>query len=203
MAQASGAFSGLWILDTTRQEINDVYGEIRIVRQTQEQVDVTMVDYGAVWADGAFTSVVNIIPWTFRFDRWGPRRGPADSKEPITRARWNGPQLILEKSTFSGNGNFTWTWNLKAGGTEIHHQKTAHFVRSSPGVPAVPAVGARINVRVKDDLTAVLVDCPEQDCRIIEIVNAARTPARPLSQAQAATLPLDRMFLVEPVGSSR
>lgn len=68
--------AGLWGLDLEHEQNRDVYGEIRVARETEDSVYVSMVDYGAAWVDGAFRTVLRVIPWTFRVGRWRPRRGP-------------------------------------------------------------------------------------------------------------------------------
>ncbi len=212
LAQADVDFSGLWVLD--RSDVRDVYGEIRIIHQTKKEVGLTIIDYGSAWIVDAFRGVVHILPWTFRFDQWGPRRGPPDSKQPKTRAQSRGPRVVLEKSTFSGNGEFTWVWSLDDSRTELLQSQGSsniYFLRSSPNDPAFASMVQRltqsgalgsdppkINVRVNDDSTAVLIDCPEHDCRIVQFENGSRIGTRLLKKGAVAALPLQSEAMIEP-----
>ena len=54
-------------------------------------------------------SYAHILPWTFRLDRWGPRRPPMD--QPITRGGWDGQTFIGAKSP-GENYSVVWKWHL-------------------------------------------------------------------------------------------
>src|SRR5688572_8757716 len=167
-------FSGLWRIDLDHHDARDLYDEIRLIRQTEKGITLTIVDYGSAWIAGEFRDVVHILPWTFRFDRWGPRRGPADSKQPRTRATWTGDTLLLEKATFSGNGEFRWRWNIAD--DKIVPQETGGsiwFMRTNPDDASLASLHERlprrgtivskptgIAVSATAVLDGIIVQCP-------------------------------------------
>jgi hypothetical protein len=124
VAQSPSPFSGIWVLDPARKGPLDVYGEVRVVEQRADDVLVTMVDYGSAWIEGAFRPVVRLVPWTFPFGHWAPRRGGPDSQQPLARSRLTGEGLVLAKRTVYGNGDFVWVWRLGEGGGELAHRGT-------------------------------------------------------------------------------
>jgi hypothetical protein len=65
-----------------------------------------------------YSQAWNIIPWRFRFDRWGPRRGGERSREPVVQARWDGDKVIAVKSP-GESCSALWIWTLVAGGNEM------------------------------------------------------------------------------------
>src|SRR5687767_354401 len=108
-SQTTPNFSGVWLLDMTRKDAREAFAEVRVVDQAAEEVRLTMIDYGAMWVEGAFRGVVRFTPWTYRFGSWGPRRGGPSSTQPITRARWSENDLVLVKSPGESFGH-TWLW---------------------------------------------------------------------------------------------
>jgi hypothetical protein len=228
-AQREHDYSGLWVLDVDRTDARDVYGEIRLVHQSQREIRLTIVDYGGAWIEGAFRQVVAIRPWVFRIGSWGPRRGPPDSKQPRTIARWSGQEIVLAKSTFSGVGEFVWVWSVNADGAELVQRGTRRswdsdfekrpaegqeirFRLTSADEPAITSLGQRlarsgnvvtvpteILVNVNTEATAVLVQCPKQDCTIADIENGARVRRRSLPREQVASIPTGLEVNIEPV----
>ena len=222
-AQTAPDFSGVWILDSDRtDDVRDMYGEMRVIRQTEKQISLTMVDYGSAFVDGAYRKVVRLVPWTFRFGRWGPRRGPADSKQPKTRAEWSGQHLVLAKSTFSGNGEFVWVWD-RSDRTLTHSEtrKTwdndfrarpaegiqTYFVSTHANDPGLLSLGAKfktdIVVNVTEDISAIQVQCPTQNCTVVILDNGSRVGSRPLSKGQLMTLPLESEVIIQPGDTSK
>jgi hypothetical protein len=219
----------VWAVDRERSDATDIYGELRVIDVTDEELRLTIVDYGSAWIAGAFRDAVHVLPWRFRFGRWGPRRGPSDSKQPRTIARWSGEQLVLAKSTFSGNGNFVWMWSLDAGGLELLQQESGRgwdsdfiarppqgvrtrFVRTAPEDPSLALLRRRaerpgsvvsepslILVRPNTDATALLVECPEHDCTMVRFESGRRAGSRPLPQGVVASLALDSEAMIQPV----
>jgi hypothetical protein len=111
-AQQKPDFTGVWVLDTSRSERSGVYGQMRVITQTATQIDMTALHYAG------YSNAWNVIPWRFRFNRWGPRRGGERSREPVVQARWDGDKVIAVKSpgeTYS----VLWIWTLLAGGNEM------------------------------------------------------------------------------------
>jgi hypothetical protein len=222
-AQSAPDFSGVWILDLDRtDDVRDMYGEIRVIRQTEKQISLTMVDYGAAFVDGAYRKVVRLVPWTFRFGRWGPRRGPADSKQPRTRAEWSGQHLVLAKSTFSGNGEFVWVWDRSDRTlTHIETRKTwdndfqarpaegiqTYFLSTHANDPALLSLGAKLKtdivVNVTEDISAIQVQCPTQNCTVVILDNGTRVGSRPLPKGQMMTLPLESEVIIQPGDTSK
>jgi hypothetical protein len=228
-AQSGRSFSGLWILNIDPDDSQDVYGEVRFVRQSQDEIQMTIVDYGSGWFDDTFRDIVSIRPWTFRFGRWGPRRGAADSKQPRTRARWSGEDLVLAKQTFSGAGEFVWVWTTNAPATELIQRQTGRtwdedfesrraegvetrFVRASVDDPALASMAQRMRrsrglisvpadivIKFNPEATAILVQCPQQDCSVAEIDAGARGRRRPIPRGQIVAVPIDVESVVEPV----
>ena len=123
-SQSTAPFSGVWVLDPARKTPLDVYGEVRVVEQRTDDVLLTMVDYGSAWIEGAFRPVVRLVPWTFPFGHWAPRRGGPDSQQPLARSRLTAEGLVLAKLTVYGNGDFVWVWQLGEGDGELTHRGT-------------------------------------------------------------------------------
>jgi hypothetical protein len=144
-AQSGDRFGGVWVLDPSRRDAGDVYGELRVVEASNRDVRVTMVDYGSAWTQGAFRGVVRFVPWTFPHDRWAPRRGPEESQQPLARARRAAGKLVLAKATAHGNGDFVWVWSHSPDGQELLHQGTDQ--RWDADFEARPAEGKRIHFR--------------------------------------------------------
>src|SRR5262245_13775294 len=79
-AQDRPDFTGVWALDPLRSEMSGVYGQVRIVTQTDTEIDATILHYAG------YSKAWNVIPWRFRIGRWGPRRGGEQSREPVVQA---------------------------------------------------------------------------------------------------------------------
>lgn len=87
-AQDKPDFSGTWVLDRSRSEDpRYLHAEKFIIVQTPTRLNVTAIytdTLGKLWQ----------LPWDWQFNRWGPRRGGASSKEPLIQARWDGPKVV-------------------------------------------------------------------------------------------------------------
>ena len=192
LAQAPGGFSGVWVLDSDRRAAGDVYAEFRIVRQNESELWLTMIDYGTAWISGSFRDVVRIMPWTFRFAAWGPRRGSPASSQPRTRVRWSATNLVLGKLTERGTGDFVWIWSLSDDqmkltqrdsprpwtedlGDDVVQGDGLTFLRASPTHESPTSLGVmaarmrqvlpsvrEIAVRVSPDASNLLVSAPRR-----------------------------------------
>jgi hypothetical protein len=111
-AQHRPDFSGVWVIDASRNDLRSVYGQMRVVTQTTAAVHVTVVQLNG------FTGSVTTIPWQYRFGRWSPRRGGEQSKEPLTRAQWDGSTLVTVKAPGT-HYSVLQAWRLAAGGREM------------------------------------------------------------------------------------
>jgi len=111
-AQQKPDFTGVWVLDPSRSERGGVYGQMRVITQTAADIDMTALHYAG------YSKAWNIIPWRFRFDRWGPRRGGERSREPVVQARWDVDKVIAVKSP-GESYSALWIWTLVAGGNEM------------------------------------------------------------------------------------
>jgi hypothetical protein len=228
-AQTEPALSGVWVLDSTGEATGDAYGEVRIVRQGDDGLRLSMIDYGTAWVGGAFRNVVRVMPWTFRYDSWGPRRGGSTSSQPRTKARWNGGTLVLGKLTERGTGDFVWLWNLSedarrltqrqgaASWSEVTHEtvvqgESLSFLRAShedaatSSLPslmdrlrAVLPAAGEILVRVNIDEASVTVSCPAHDCKIVQFQFGRQTGARALRRGEPLALSIDAEIRVEPL----
>jgi len=110
-AQRKPDFTGVWEVDIARSDPGD-YGHMRIIKQTETGVDMTAVSY-----DG-YSKLFNAVPWQFRFNRWGPRRGGERSREPKVQARWDGEKVIAVKAP-GESYSVLWMWSLSADGNEM------------------------------------------------------------------------------------
>ena len=229
VAQSRPDFTGAWVLDAAGHGSRDVYGELRVIRQTNDAVHVTMVDYGSAWIEGSFRGVVRLVPWTFPFGWWAPRRGTEESEQPLAHARRTGDRLVLAKATAHGNGDFVWVWSLSGDGAALLQQETdqrwdadfdarppagvrTSFQRasledtvSSASIRARLArlartmpVAAEITVRVAGDLTTLLVSCPRQECRIVEMDSGVQVGSRVLARGTVGVIPVHREARIEP-----
>lgn len=94
-AQHKPDLSGTWVLDRSRSEDPQyLHAEKLIVVQTPTMFKVTAVytdTLGKRWE----------LPWDWPFNRWGPRRGGAGSKEPPIQARWDGQKVIGIKAPYT------------------------------------------------------------------------------------------------------
>jgi hypothetical protein len=228
-APAPTTFAGVWALDAARKSRLDVYGEVRLVEASETEIRLTMVDYGSAWVAGAFRGVVRLVPWTFTFGRWAPRRGGEESRQPLARARSAEPGLVLAKRTVYGNGDFVWVWTVDGEGNQLVHHETdqpwsadftarppegnrSYFLRASPSdSAAASSLAARlaqlagsipvvdeIHVRLSADLQTLLVSCPMQDCRIVELESGRQVGSRPLPRGTIARVPIHTEGIVQP-----
>jgi hypothetical protein len=85
-AKAVPDFSGIWLDDNVR-------GSMRVIRQTAEAVEMTIFERRT-----DYVQQITINPWKYTFDRFAPRRGGENSREPQTQARWEGDTLVSLKS---------------------------------------------------------------------------------------------------------
>ena len=87
-AQDKPDFSGKWTLDRSRSEDPQyLHAEKFVIAQTPTTFSVTAIytdTLGKLWH----------LPWDWQFNRWGPRRGGAASKEPLIQARWDGQKVV-------------------------------------------------------------------------------------------------------------
>jgi hypothetical protein len=228
--QAAESFDGVWVLDPARKTALDVYGEMRIVDASDDAVRLTMIDYGSAWIEGSFRGVVRLVPWTFPFGRWAPRRGGEESRQPLARARSLGDGVVLAKRTEYGNGDFVWVWSVGGAGDELLHRETdrtwdadfsvrppegirSYFLRASgqdstragslPGRLAglaeiIPLVD-EIQLRVSPDAATLLVTCPRQECRIVELESGVRVSERPLPRGEVGVIAAHSEAIVEPI----
>jgi hypothetical protein len=196
--QAPTDFSGVWVLDSSPTDTR-AYGEIRVVRQSPEAVRVTMIDEGTAWIDGRFRDVVRIMPWTFSWNEWAPRRGGPYSSQPRARARWAASSLVLEKSTDRGAGDLVRHWRLDSRDESLIERVgsiDARFTRLSDHA-AVPQ-RAGISVQVSADLSTVRISCPAIECRVVEFFSGRSTGAAALPPGTERTYPVDAELRIEP-----
>ena len=92
-AQSLPDFSGIWVSDTSRSENADASGSLYVIKQTADALDIVIFQ-----RQTGFVPQITINPWKYRFGRFGPRRGGADSREPRTQARWEGRSLVALKA---------------------------------------------------------------------------------------------------------
>ena len=111
-AQQRPDFSGVWIIDPSRSDMRSVYGQMRVVTQTSTAVHVAVIQL-----NGRVDSVTT-IPWRYQFGRWAPRRGGEQSREPVTRAEWDGETLVTVKAP-STSYTVLQAWTLSADGMEM------------------------------------------------------------------------------------
>jgi len=217
-AQAPPDVSGVWVLDASRKDAREVYGELRVVEQDEHEVRVTMVDYGTAWIGGGFRPVLRIVPWTYRFDRWAPRRGGPDSTQPVTRARWSGERLVLAKTPGESFGH-VWVWGLDAAAGELRQQETnqtwdsdftqkdaeggrTYFLRGGELERAGVEASREIVIGVDEAARELVVSCPRYDCVLVELLSGRRVGSRPLARGAPERVPLMSEAVVEPAASS-
>lgn len=217
--QDASGFSGIWVADPADQGI-DIYGEVRVVHEGEDAIEMAMLDFGVSWQEevGAYVGRLAIMPWTFRFGRWGPRRGPDDSMAPQARGRWSGEDLVLAKRTASGSGDFVWLWSLEEDGGELVHLETLRnwdsdfaqrpsgtelrfrrttgedpalglFNREGGSVAGRPKISAVFDVRISEDQTEILVSCPAQNCRVADFERGREARSRALPMGEVAHVP--------------
>jgi hypothetical protein len=108
-------FSGVWSVDAARSDPG-VYGQVRVVSQTPDAVQMAAFElttrFRDVWVAAGTTYVphIAIAPWRLRFNRFGPRRGGDNSREPLVQARWDATSLVVLKQL--GENSFAWIWTL-------------------------------------------------------------------------------------------
>jgi hypothetical protein len=109
-------FSGVWSLDVSRSDAAGVYGQVRVVTQTPDAVHMAAFElttrFREVWVAAGTTYIpqIAIAPWKLRFNRFGPRRGGDNSREPLVQARWDANSLVVLKQL--GENSFAWIWTL-------------------------------------------------------------------------------------------
>lgn len=109
-------FSGVWSLDVSRSDPAGVYGQVRVVTQTPDAVHLAAFElttrFRDVWvaAGTIYAPQIAIAPWKLRFNRFGPRRGGDNSREPLVQARWDAHRLVVLKQL--GENSFAWIWTL-------------------------------------------------------------------------------------------
>jgi hypothetical protein len=101
-------FSGVWMLDAPRSD-RSPYGQLRVIWQSSDAIDFTAIQYaGAPSIPG-----LHVIPWKLRFNRWGPRRGGENSREPKVQARWDGKKLLYVKAP-GESFSVLFVWSLES-----------------------------------------------------------------------------------------
>jgi hypothetical protein len=226
-AQTHPDFGGVWLVDMARKDAREVYAELRVIEQTPEPMQLTMVDYGAMWTGGAFRAVVRFTPWTYRFGSWGPRRGRPGSTEPITRARWSGDDLVLVKTPGQPAGH-TWVWKISDDRAEVVQHETAQswdsdfsvrppeggrtYLRRAQGPVRMDSIGrldaalGRIvtefipmTISIAPDRREMRATCLEHDCMIVELRSGVEVGSRPLPRGSTASIPIPAEGIIKPV----
>jgi len=227
-AQEKPDFSGVWLIDASRSE-RDVYGQMRIVTQSDTAIEMTALQYSA------YSKAWNIIPWTFRINRWGPRRGGEQSLEPIVQARWDGGKLIAVKSP-GESYSVLWIWSLAADGREMFVDAVGwtslprDFDFKESSIPAAYARNRYVYVKKAADAcatcaftvdergvhadgdvqpvafqlkgnTELSVMCRVAECALMEIVKGRRDTPRKRTAGGSATIPLSVQTVIEAVNS--
>ena len=130
-AQTHPDFSGVWSVDVSRSSAR-AYGQVRVVTQTPDVVQMVAIQRSSPFRDswvasGAkYVPEFDIVPWKFRLNRFGPRRGGDTSHEPLTQARWEGDSLVAFKQIEAHS--FVWIWTL----VDERHMLAESFDRVSP-----------------------------------------------------------------------
>jgi hypothetical protein len=218
-AQPKPDFSGVWTLDASRSDAAGVYGTVRVIEQSAEDIDMVVIQRERYYPE------ISLIPWKLRLGRYGPRRGGENSREPLVQARWDGDQLITLKApgqTYS----VLWIWTLAADGRELIVESidtgmpsSFDFKRSS--IPRAYAPYRHVYVRVpitygcgdcpfqidqtglrreiSDDrglvfrlqsATEMSVTCLEKTCTVTDILEGKRRDPRRLGAGRAAIVSL-------------
>jgi hypothetical protein len=202
-AQRKPDFSGVWEVDVARSDDAPIYGHMRIIKQTDTEVDMTAVSY-----DG---KLFNIVPWQFRFNRWGPRRGGERSREPLVQARWDGEKVIAVKAP-GESYSVMWIWSLSRDGKEmtveslnwtsiptdfdfkessipaVYARSNSVYTRSTDGSGPFIVDGrgvtwgeddrAKLSFRLQSDATALSIQCHAKECKFSNIVAGRRQDPR-------------------------
>jgi len=105
-------FTGEWRMDVARSARRLAFhGDyLRIVQSP------TIITFTATWVDELGRT--QRLPWDLRIDRWGPRRGGDQSRQPLVQARWDGQKLIVIKAPGTGY-SAVWIWSLSDDGSEL------------------------------------------------------------------------------------
>jgi hypothetical protein len=214
-AQASSDFSGVWVLDESRSEATGVYGQMRIIKQSPTLVEMTAIH--------AVSDLINVIPWQFRMNRWGPRRGGEESREPLVQARWDGEKLIAVKAP-GENYSGLWIWSLESAGQEMVVEAInwtsipTDFNFKEAMIPAAYArykyvytkkpasdicatcnftVGdGKVSFQVQEDLFDLAVTCHVKECELIDVVAGKRGSSRKRSQGGVAHISLSSQTII-------
>jgi hypothetical protein len=215
VGQASSDFSGVWVLDEGRSEATGIYGQMRIIKQSP-----TMVEMTAIHSD---SKLINIIPWQFRIDRWGPRRGGEQSPEPLVQARWDGEKLIAVKAP-GQNYSVLWIWSLESAGNEMVVESinwTSIPTDFNFKETAIPAAYARykyiytkkpasdicatcnfrvpawkVSFQIQEDFFDLAVTCHAKECELIDVVAGKRGSSRKRSQGGVAHISLSSQTII-------
>jgi hypothetical protein len=206
-AQQPG-FSGIWELDAARSD-DRVYGQLRVITQTPSAIQMTVFQVAS--------GQTSIIPWDLPFDRWRPRRGGDQSREPVVLSRWDGNRLVTLKAPDTPY-SVLWIWTLSddamtltvdAISTSISRSfdfKVASaprgFVPDRHVYTRVDAVNDRAftlgNARVRFGRGpgSVGVECAAGACNVIDVVAGRRANRRTLSNGDEAIVSLRGNTLV-------
>jgi hypothetical protein len=190
-------FSGVWLL-APGDWGGLIYGEIRVVRQSEDAIRVAMIDYGTAWIGGRFRDVVRVLPWTFPFDEWAPRRGGPHSSQPRARARWTPAGLLLEKSTDRDTGNVDRLWRADDGETLVEQIGTQPSTFRRMGNTTTVPVRSEIDVQLSADRLRVLITCPKMNCQVVEFLSGREVGTARLPRGVIATYGLDAELRIQP-----
>jgi hypothetical protein len=186
--------SGVWALDASRSDHNP-YGQFRVIWQSNDAVDFTAIQY----SEAPSTPGLHVIPWKLRFNRWGPRRGGDDSREPKVQARWDGQNLVYVKSpgesfsvlfawSLAGPDEllveeFNWTnipdtFDFRKRSISSAYVPRRHYYRRVPVVTdwSPESNGQPVMIRLNQDELHVTCQVPE--CRSYEIVAGRRVSTK-------------------------
>jgi hypothetical protein len=213
--QASSDFSGVWLLDENRSETKGVDSQVRIVKQSPTLVEMTSIHSAA--------DIINVVPWQFRMDRWGPRRGGEQSREPIVQARWDGEKLVAVKAP-GENYSVLWIWSLDSARNEMTVETVnwtsipADFNFKEATIPAAYArfkyiytkrppsetcatcnftLGdGKVSFQIQEDLFDLAVTCHVKECELIDVVAGKRGYSRKRSQGGVAHISLSSQTII-------
>jgi hypothetical protein len=212
-AQTAPDFSGVWMVDNSRSDPNP-YGQIRVIHQNIDAIDFTSIEY----VRNPRMPNLNVVPWKLRFNRWGPRRGKEDSREPKVQARWDGSKLIYVKSpgeSFSALviwslgapdellvEGVSWTsipqsFQFTERAIPSAYARSRHYYRRVADVTdwAPETDGSAVSLRLEQNV--LNVTCLTGECRAYEIVSGRRIASRKHAEGSVFKLSLTDQTTVE------
>jgi len=194
LGQTLPDFSGLWILDPSRSD-GSPYGQLRVIRQHADAVDFT-----AIQSIGSpSVPALHVIPWKLRFNRWGPRRGPEDSREPKVQARRDGnklrpDELLVEEVNWTSIPS---SFDFRERSISRAYVRRRHYYRRVPDVVdwSPEPSGQPVTLRLTPD--ELKVTCRTKQCKAYEIVAGRRSSARNYAESDVLTLSLAAQTTIE------